>query len=148
MLDCQECGEPYAIRVGQMTSFICPRCQDRAQMSAALAQSSHRQRVSFGFFRLLILVCNLMGLALIGSGAYLALRDIPSFTNGVCCVALGILSLFLAQGGDVLLVIERRTRVSQDPDSGRPPERRRSRHQSHQRRRHEEESFSPPNSER
>lgn len=149
MLDCQECGEPFAIRVGQTASFICPVCQDRAQMTLAVAQIRHRQQVSFGLFRLLILVCNLIGLALIGSGAYLAMRDIPSLTNGLCCIALGILCLFLAQAGEVLLVIEQRTRMKQDSNSGKLQVRRRPRHQSsHRRHHHEEERFAPPNSER
>jgi hypothetical protein len=107
------------------------------------AQNRPAQETYFGLFQSLIPFCSLLGLALIGAGAYLALNAASDIRSGVCWIALGVLNLFVAQAGDVLLAIERRTRLNNNPER-----RRRSRHHSRDRRRSAAEDSHLPHSDR
>jgi|GEM_PF-5945706 len=122
MLNCQRCGEGFAIRLGQTTSFHCPACEsrttsDRVQLAMSRVRNNHAGEGALGLLEALIPFCSVGGLVLIAAGGYLALKDDANLVGGVCWIALGVLNLIAAQAGAVVLAIERRTRMKNVRDS-------------------------------
>ncbi len=149
MLECQQCGEPFAIRVGQSATFICPACEGHktvARVRSALSQATQRSAGDSPFILLGAMVpfCSLGGLALVASGGYLALTEASGLVGGVTWIALGILNLMAGQAGAALLAIERRSRMT-DGAARETVREHRSRRHSRRRRRTPDSEPSFPN---